>query len=240
MARLSQEALLEITKEKNLEIIDIDNYVNLQSELIFKCGKCNKKIISNMESVRHVNWSCPHCNEQKVTYVGKPPKKSGYRIIGCDQATQNFGISVFDDGKLVYFDCIQFSGELDKRYADIMVFMDNVIKSWEPDLVIIEDIQLQQGTTGGYNAFKVLGGLLGIMKAVIAKNKVPHKEVLNKVWQSKFIIGGKDRITQKKNVVKKVKELFDIDVSDDIADAILIGKWGSLERAKSVGTNKLF
>lgn len=55
MARLSQEALLEIAKEKNLEIIDIDNYVNLQSELIFKCGKCNKKIISNMESVRHVN-----------------------------------------------------------------------------------------------------------------------------------------------------------------------------------------
>jgi hypothetical protein len=34
--------------------------------------------------------------------------------------------------------------------------------------------------------------------------------------------------------------LFDIDVSDDIADAILIGKWGSLERAKSIGTNKLF
>ena len=131
---------------------------------------------------------------------------------------------MFDDGKLVYFDCIQFSGELDKRYADIMVFMDNVIKSWEPDLVIIEDIQLQQGTTGGYNAFKVLGGLLGIMKAVIAKNKVPHKEVLNKVWQAKFIIGGKDRVTQKRNVVKKVKELFDIDVSDDIADAILIGK----------------
>jgi hypothetical protein len=31
-------------------------------------------------------------------------------------------------------------------------------------------------------------------------------------------------VTQKRNVVKKVEELFDIDVSDDIADAILIGK----------------
>ena len=30
---------------------------------------------------------------------------------------------------------------------------------------------------------------------------------------------------QKKNVMKKVKQLFDIDVTDDVADAILIGKY---------------
>jgi Holliday junction resolvasome RuvABC endonuclease subunit len=88
---------------------------------------------------------------------------------------------VFDNGQLVYYDCFEFSGELDKRYADIMKFMDNVIVQWEPDLVVVEDIQLQQGAIGGYNAFKVLAGLLGVVKAVLAKHKVPHKEVLNKV-----------------------------------------------------------
>lgn len=55
------------------------------------------------------------------------------------------------------------------------------------------------------------------------------------------MIGGKDRISQKRNVVKKVKELFGIDVSDDIADAILIGKWGSIERQESlIKTRRLF
>lgn len=241
MARLSKETLLDIANSKDLEVNNIEDYVNLQSELVFKCKKCGKPLISSFENIRNENWTCPICSVQEVKYVGKPPQKSGYRIIGCDQATQKFGISVFDDGKLVYFDCIEFQGELDARYASIYSFMDRVLKHWEPDLVVIEDIQLQQGTTGGYNAFKVLGGLLGVMKAVIAKHKIPHKEVLNKVWQAKFMIGGKDRMTQKRNVVKKVHDLFNIDVSDDIADAILIGKWASMERAKSVASvKKLF
>lgn len=242
MAKLSNEALIEIASQHNLIIKNIDAYSNLQSEILFECKACKKEFISNFESVRHSNWVCPGCNEQKVEYAAKPPKKTGFRIIGCDQATQNFGISVFDDGKLVYYDCIVFTGDLDKRYGKILKFMDNVAKYWEPDLVIVEDIQLQQGGGGaGYNAFKVLGGLLGIMKGVLAKNDIPHKEVLNKVWQAKFMIGGKDRISQKRNVVKKVKELFGIDVSDDIADAILIGKWGSIERQESlIKTRRLF
>jgi Holliday junction resolvasome RuvABC endonuclease subunit len=106
-------------------------------------------------------------------------------------------------------------------------------------LVIVEDIQLQQGAIGGYNAFKVLAGLLGVVKAVLAKHKIPHKEVLNKVWQAKFMIAGKDRNTQKKNVVSKVQQLFGIKVTDDVADAILIGKWAADQR-NNVSVNKLF
>ena len=239
MARLTYEELFAIARNRDVEVEDVTKYENLQTILVFKCKKCGEKLEEKFENIRNENWSCPHCNSQQVKKVAKPPKKNGYRIIGCDQATQKFGISVFDDGKLVYFDCFEFNGDLDKRYADIMIFMENVVKMWEPDLVVVEDIQLQQGAIGGYNAFKVLGGLLGIMKAVLAKHKVQHKEVLNKVWQAKFMIGGKDRVTQKKNVVKKVEELFGIKVIDDIADAILIGKWAANEKG-NIKTNKLF
>lgn len=240
MSRLSYDELLSICRDKKIEVMNILNYENLQSVLSFKCKKCGKEFDESFENIRNKNWFCKYCNSQSVTKTYKPPKKNGYRIIGCDQATQKFGISVFDNGKLVYYDCFEFNGELDKRYADIMTFMNNVAKTWEPDMVIIEDIQLQQGAIGGYNAFKVLGGLLGIMKAVLAKNNIPHKEVLNKVWQAKFMIAGKDRSTQKKNVIKKVKELFGIDVSDDIADAILIGKWGVSESGNRINVDKLF
>lgn len=232
MSKLSYDELFTIAKEKKLEVEDVTKYKNLQTDMVFTCLVCGQKVISNYGSVRNKNWSCPHCNEQKVVKVSQPPAKVGYRIIGCDQATQHFGISVFDDGKLVYYDCFEFTGDVEKRYADIMKFMENVIEQWKPDFVAFEDIQLQQGAIGGYNAFKILGGLLGIMKAVLTRKKVPHKEVLNKVWQAKFMIGGKDRASQKRNVVKKVKELFGIDVVDDIADAILIGKWAVGERKK--------
>lgn len=239
MAKLSYEELLHIAATKKLVVADILKYENLKTDMVFTCKECKNRIVSNFESIRHPNWKCPHCDGQKVSYVGKPPKKEGYRIIACDQATQNFGISIYDEGKLVYFDVMEFSGELDKRYANIMKFMENVVSNWEPDLVVLEDIQLQQNSYGGYNAFKVLAGLLGVIKAVLAKHNVNHIEVLNKVWQAKFMISGKDRATQKKNVVKKVKELFDVNVSDDVADAILIGKWAVSER-KGKNNVKLF
>ena len=47
------------------------------------------------------------------------------------------------------------------------------------------------------------------------------------------MIGGKDRATQKKNVIAKVKSMFNIDVTDDVADAILIGKYGCAEKTNS-------
>ena len=238
MSRLSVEELISIAEEKNLTPLNITNYKNLQSEIEFKCCECGKTFTSNFDTIRNKNFTCPCCETQDVKYNYKPPKKSGYRVMGCDQATQNFGISVFDDGKLVYFDCIEFKGELDYRYMQIYDFMDTVLKLWEPDYVVIEDIQLQQGTAiGGYNAFKVLGGLLGVMKTVLRKNNVKYTEVLNKVWQSKFMISGKDRSSQKKNVIAKVKSMFGVDVTDDVADAILIGKYGCRE---NVGNSKLF
>lgn len=241
MAKLSKEELLDIASSRELIIEDVAEYVNLQSDMVFVCKKCGKRFISNFSTIRNVNWKCSSCEGQSdVKYVGKPPKKTGYRIIGCDQATQKFGISVFDDGKLVYYDCIEFNGELDERYGQIMTFMENVVDYWEPDFVMLEDIQLQQGSVGGYNAFKVLGGLLGIIKAVLAKKKIPHKEVLNKVWQAKFMISGKDRATQKKNVVAKVKTLFSISVTDDIADAILIGRYACMMRNERLSRDRLF
>lgn len=238
MAKLSNEELLHVAATKNLMVADIWTYENLRTEMTFTCKVCKNKLVSNFESIRHPNWKCPHCEGQKVSYVAKPPQKNGYRIIACDQATQNFGISVYDDNQLVYFDVMEFGGDLDRRYANIMKFMENIITNWQPDLVVLEDIQLQQNSYGGYNAFKVLAGLLGVLKAVLAKHNIPHTEVLNKVWQAKFMISGKDRATQKKNVTKKVAELFNVNVSDDVADAILIGKWAVSERKSK--ESKLF
>lgn len=229
MAKLTNAELIAIASNKNVSLINLMQYENLHSQMDIKCNVCGKTFQTDIETLRNKNFTCPCCEEQPVRYRVQPPPKAGYRIIGCDQATQHFGISVYDDGKLVYFDCIEFRGEVDERYVQIWNFMDQVIKTWQPDFVELEDIQLQQnGGIGGYNAFKILGGLLGVMKTVLRKNKIPYEEVLNKVWQAKFLIGGRDRATQKANVIKKVKSLFNIDVNDDTADAILIGKYGCM------------
>ena len=50
---------------------------------------------------------------------------------------------------------------------------------------------------------------------------------------------AKNRSEQKKQSIAKVKEMYDINVNDDIAEAILLGKYAvdSLKRAE---TKKLF
>ena len=65
--------------------------------------------------------------------------------------------------------------------------------------------------------------ILGITLEILQEKDIPHTSILNKKWQSMFSIAGSNRISQKKNVMERVKEYFGIEVSDDVADAILIG-----------------
>ena len=227
MAKLSKNDIIEIAKIKGLTIINPDEYINLESSnLVFEC-KDGHTFIGDLKSVRdNKSFYCPLCDRQEVKYVSKPPVKNGFRIIGFDQATQNFGISVYDDEKLVYYDVAKFGGETEDRLVSIANFIDAVCKEWQPDFVIFEDIQLQQNHYGGFNTFKVLAELMGVVKMILTKNKVKHQCVLNKVWQAYFNISGKDRISQTLMVVARVNDLFGIKVVDDIADAILIGKYG--------------
>lgn len=225
MAKLTKSEIENIAKEKGLTIVNPEEYVNLSGDLTFRCEK-GHNFITSIAVVRDSKFeNCPLCERQEVKRVAQPPVKNGYRIIGFDQATKHFGISIFDDGQLVYYDCVDFNdANTEVRLAKISKFVDSVCKQWKPDFVVFEDIQLQGGTAG-FATFKILAELLGIVIAAVNINEVPHLCVSNKVWQSKFMIAGKDRATQKSNVVKKVKMLFNIDVSDDIADAILIGKY---------------
>lgn len=225
MARLTKAEIEEIAKEKGLTIVNPEEYVNLSSELTFKCAK-GHNFITSIGIVRDSKFeNCPLCERQEVKKVGQPPVKKGYRIIGFDQATKHFGISIFDDGQLVYYDCVDFNdANTEVRLAKISKFVDSVCKQWQPDFIVFEDIQLQGGAAG-FTTFKTLAELLGIVIAAVNINGVAHLCVSNKVWQSKYMIAGKDRVTQKNNVIKKVKMLFGVDVSDDIADAILIGKY---------------
>lgn len=230
MSKLDNKEINLIASTKKLKIINPESYINLDSSLSFECQVCKKRITSDIRTVRNESFFCPSCEGQKVQYVPNPPAKTGYRLIGFDQATSNFGISVYDDGKLVYYDCITFVGTLETRLAKISIFVDKVCQLWEPDYVVLEDIQMQGAA--GYHTFKTLAMLLGICVAMLTKNDIPNAAIFNKVWQARFLIKGDTRAKQKRNVIEKVKLLFSIDVTDDIADAILIGKYGLLELRK--------
>ena len=225
MSKLSKEEIQETLDAKGYTLVDYEQYENLNSliEVICRNGHTIK---ATMKNLRKKTYVCPQCEGGTYTMRkdGKPPTKTGFRTIGIDNATKNMGIAVFDGNDLVYYTVLKFTSTvLEERLLRIYRLMSEVIlPEWEPDFVVLEDIQMQNKQ---YAAFKALAMLLGIMTVVLEDYEVAYDIVKSSVWRSAYSISGKGREMQKIEAMKKVKEMYGIVVTDDAAESILIGKY---------------
>lgn len=110
-----------------------------------------------------------------------------------------------------------------------------MINAWKPDLVILEDIQLQKTNQGGdaVLTYKKLAQLLGTLENYLYETKISYKIVPSATWRALSDIKGKNRTEKKRSAQLKVKEQYDISVTQDEADAILIGVWGAHQHKKN-------
>ena len=95
----------------------------------------------------------------------------------------------------------------------------------------MEDIQYQQN---GLMTFKVLAMLLGIIQELCREHEIEFDAVAPNVWRKYAGTAGKTRREEKMLSVAVVKEKYGIQVTDDVAEAILIGRYGSLMHKKEV------
>lgn len=76
-------------------------------------------------------FRCAQCHggEYKFAGASAPPfKQDGvYRVIGLDNATEKMGVSVFDDGDLVFHTVLQFDGLLEERLLSIYNVLTQVV-----------------------------------------------------------------------------------------------------------------
>lgn len=224
---LSQKQITTEVEKAGYKLVDASNYKNLSSFIEVECSK-GHTIVTTVADLRK-STICPECTKQIVKLEEYPPKKTGYRLVSIDQATNDAGIAVFDDGNLVYASKRAFYGDLVTRYVDFAKFLvHEVINNWKPDELVFEDIQYQHNVM----TFKVLGGLWGVCVMLAETNKIPHDTIANKVWQSTFNIKGTTRHQQKQAAIAKVEELFGIKVNNDIADAVLLGYHKVLQKGQ--------
>lgn len=233
MARLTEEQIKTELAEKGYTLIDASNYQTLNSDITIKCPK-GHEIVTSLAFFRKPSFMCPMC-DQNIDFINPnivPQKtKDTKRIIAFDQATEKFGLSIFDNGELSYYRLFTFSGSTVNRLVKIRKFIQEiVIKEWQPDIIIMEDIQYQKN---GILTFKVLAMLLGIIEEVCAENKIEYEVVSPNVWRKYIGTCGKDRKTEKTLSIAKVKEKYNVSVSDDVAEAILIGLYGVIIRRNS-------
>ena len=114
-------------------------------------------------------------------------------------------------------------------------FLDQVlIGTWNPDYIIFEDIQLEHNNV---MTFKVLAQLLGVCEVEAIKHNINYAVVTPSTWRAGVGILGaaKDRATRKSAAINRVLSLTGANVTDDTAEAILIGKYATgLYKSKKV------
>lgn len=230
MGRLSLEQIREEVAAKGYKLVDATGYTNMQSEIVVECSKGHQTRVS-FADFRSPSFTCPKCDASiKFNNPDVVPQKVGYRVIAFDQATEHFGLSIFDDGKLVFFHLYTFAGTVAKRLAQIKKFVrDIVIKEWKPDYIVMEDIQYQYGAVLTY---KILAMLLGVIEVECTEAEVPYEVVSPNVWRKYAGTAGKTRLQEKQLSVAVVKEKYGVRVNDDVAEAILIGRYGAQMHGK--------
>lgn len=108
-----------------------------------------------------------------------------------------------------------------------------MIEKFNPNQVIFEDIQLQKfssmdgGESAAVTTYKKLAHLQGVLKNYCYENGVPYLIVPPATWRNFSNIKGKNRTDRKRSAQLKVQSLYDIEVSQDEADAILITRYAA-------------
>ena len=205
-----------------------EDYQSLTSPIVVQCLN-GHEIHTTLKTIRSKNFTCNLCvgSATKGDSISSliVPTKTGYRVIGFDNASHNMGVAIFDSGKLVFYKLLQFNqGTTIQRLNKIRdVLEEQIIPDWEPDIIQIEGIQHQ----ASYATYEVLTKLQGIFEMAADRFGVRIEKDRSSTWRSHFNINRRKREDDKKAAISLVKDMYDIEVTDDIAEAILIAKYRS-------------
>ena len=230
MAKIKYEDIKHQAELHGWEVIS-KQYVNLKTEMEWHCPE-GHIIHYTYKKARDTEFVCPFCETAKESkgIEVKPKSKGIKRILAIDDATQVSGWAIFDDKELVTYGKVQLT-QTDpiERISRMRQWLINMIQNWNIDKIAIEDIQLQKFTNkagGESNAvvtYKTLAQLQGVLLVTCYEMKKPCVTIFASTWRSHCKITAKQRTDQKRAAQLLVKNKFNIDATQDEADAICIG-----------------
>lgn len=145
------------------------------------------------------------------------------RILCLDQATKTSGYSIWDNQKMIAQGKFTYEDlDLVARLHNIKLYVLALIKQYDIQKLYLEDIQYQ--SQAGVTTYKVLAELIGVLQELAIENQIPVELIHSQSWKSTCGIKGRARAEQKANAQKHVKEIYNLDVTQDEADAICIGE----------------
>lgn len=149
-------------------------------------------------------------------------------LIAIDASTKSTGIAIYKHNKLEYIDCITASST--DLFSRIKVMVDNIkqLLSKNLDIAYLVLEQVRQDNFVNVKTYKALMYLQGCIAMMVHQNfkHITVDFMYPSQWRKVCKIKqgrGVQRQTQKLNDINWAKENFNLNVNDDIADAIGIG-----------------
>lgn len=226
MAKILFEDIKKEVESQGWKILST-SYKNLKEEMQFECPERHKVFLTWEKGRKKL--TCPICqqNPYKNTHINVIPKSQGARrVLAFDQSTKVSGWSVFDDNKLISYGIFEATSDDEmRRCCEVKSWMMSMIDGWKPDVVGLEGIQYQEKM--GVTTFETLAELKGILRLTLYELGIQTKVCPTNTWRAHCGVKGQTRQDKKNSMKFLVKKWYDISVTDDVADAIGIGKYVS-------------
>ena len=151
------------------------------------------------------------------------------RLLAIDASTKSTGLAYFDDKELKAWDCLTASStDLIKRIAKMTKELNNFLDKYPADKIILEEVRMEQGQIQNPQTYKALMWLQAAIAFMVHENypKTKIEYVYPSQWRAACGIKtgrGVRRDKQKELDMQFVKDNYNIETNDDIADAIGIG-----------------
>lgn len=147
-------------------------------------------------------------------------------LLALDQATYTTGYTILKDGKIhkvSHFDCV--GNDLGDRLEQLRNHIINLIKEYDINEVVFEDIQLQDvngSKETGIKTFKMLAEAFGVVHELLTELDIKYSVAQPIKWKAHFKIAGKGRTQEKKMAQTYVNKTYGISCTEDEADSLCI------------------
>lgn len=149
------------------------------------------------------------------------------KVMALDASSKSTGVAIFDDKKLIYYDCFTASSSDNiKRIQKITNDINDLLNKYNVNKIIMEEVIPEQGFR--MQTHRILMWVQAAIAFMVHDNhpKTTIEYINASSWRATCGIkvgGGIKREELKTEDIKFVERNYNISVNDDIADAIGIG-----------------
>lgn len=146
-------------------------------------------------------------------------------VVGIDGSTNLSGVAVMKDGELKYHTLIDLHKEKDtmKRIREMLLKICEILDQYNIDAIYMEKAFSKQNVDTTMKLANLAGGIM----LYCAQNDIDFVHPEPSVWRKAIGIEqgkGVKRDILKAEAIAAVKNEYDIDVNDDVAEAVLIAR----------------